>query len=143
MSVLTRRGQRTVGNLGHIATWLDKWQGLPSGFANMVDPQLRKLAVFDTRRHPNGRKTQLHSASDQKMSSIGFEPTVETNGIRYKEGSCEIYRSRVEPSVLATLCRVKKRQTKSGPCVLCRVQRVKNSYVPGSWKLGEAVNRDR
>ena len=75
MSVLTKRGNKSVTNLGYIAAWLDQWPGLTSGFGNLVDPQLRKLAVFDTKLHPNGRKTMLHSASDQEMLSMGFEPS--------------------------------------------------------------------
>ena len=123
MSVLTRRGYRTVADLGHIATWLDQWPGVPSGFGNMFDPQLRKLAVFDTKRHPNGRKTPLQSASDQEMLSMGFEPIAETDRFRHRECPCAACRSPVEPYVISRLRRLKNGQIKRTLCLLPRTAR--------------------
>ena len=132
MSVLLKRGNGSIEVLERIAAWLDQWPGVTSGFGNLVDPQLRKLAVFDTKRHPNGRKTKLYSASDSECLSMGFEPVAETAGFRHKDGPCTACRSRVEPCVFSRLRRLNNGQIKSGSCVFCRIQRVRCSLVQGS-----------
>ena len=132
MSVLTKNDNKHMEKLGHIAACLDHWPGVTSDFGNLVDPQLPKLAVFDTKFHPNGRKTTLHSALDLEMLSMGFEPIAKTDGFRHEDGPCTACCSRVEPCVVSRLRRLKNGQIKRGPCTFCRVQRVRCSYVQGS-----------
>ena len=74
MSVLTKNSVKRREILGHNAAWLGQWLGVTFRFGSLVDPQLWKLAVFDTKRHSDGRRTRFHSAADQEMLSMCLEP---------------------------------------------------------------------